>query len=307
MVTAPIDRIKLLYQIDSNQAFNLRHGVGTVQRIVETSGVSALWRGNTAALARDVPYAAILFSTFSIYEDAICTGCGRPPGLSSRLLAGSAAGATATFLTYPLDVLRARYAADLAAKPRHGSYALAVREILKREGISALFFGLRPTLLGIVPYSGLAFASFETLKASMRRMLGLGAAEPLPAAYGLAAGAAAGLFAQGCTYPLHIVRRRMQVHGVGGGRGAAGAAGAVAAYDGIVHGLRTIYANEGLLNGLFKGFTLTLLKGPLQSAIGFAVNDHLKGTLASMERRRWGGGSMQPAQRCEGDVKNAPR
>ena len=46
------------------------------------------------------------------------------------------------------------------------------------HGQAALFAGLRPTLLGIMPYSALSFAAFETLKALlMSRNLEAAAAE----------------------------------------------------------------------------------------------------------------------------------
>ena len=35
-----------------------------------------------------------------------------------------------------------------------------------QQGASAFFAGLRPTLMGIAPYSALSFAAFETLKVS---------------------------------------------------------------------------------------------------------------------------------------------
>ena len=59
-------------------------------------------------------------------------------------------------------------------------------------------------------------------------------------------GGAAGLFAQTSTYPLHVVRRRMQ-------------AGKVT-YKSTWHGLRSIYATEGVMGGLYKGLTLTFVK-----------------------------------------------
>jgi len=41
-------------------------------------------------------------------------------------------------------------------------------------------------------------------------------------------------------------------------------------------GLKALHASEGVSGGLFKGLQLTFLKGPLQSAIGYAVNDECK-------------------------------
>ena len=47
-------------------------------------------------------------------------------------------------------------------------------------------------------------------------------------------------------------------------------------YRSTWHGLRKIYLREGVAGGLYKGLTLTFVKGPLQSAIGFTVNDTCK-------------------------------
>ena len=69
-------------------------------------------------------------------------------GNKTSLLAGATAGVTATFLTYPLDVLRARQAVGF----NYRNYIIAVEEILLREGSRGLFKGLSPTLLGMIPY-----------------------------------------------------------------------------------------------------------------------------------------------------------
>ncbi|KOO28328.1 mitochondrial carrier protein [Chrysochromulina tobinii] len=262
--TAPIDRVKLMYQVSPDRVFSVSAAMSTAQRIVNTSGVMGLWRGNSIAVLRDVPYAAIIFSSYAMIEESICGHLQRSPDVWSRSAAGGTAGAIATCLTYPLDVLRARFGAEWEGKPRYGSYYQGVREILRSEGAAALFAGLRPTLLGIMPYSALSFAAFETFKAALHAW-NLYSPYELSVAQKLAAGGVAGLFAQSSTYPLHVVRRRMQA-GHGG-------------YHSTWHALRSIYVNEGVAGGLYKGLTLTFVKGPLQSAIGFTVNDYCKKVL----------------------------
>ena len=165
--TAPIDRVKLMYQVSPDRVFSVSAAMSTAQRIVNTSGVMGLWRGNSIAVLRDVPYAAIIFSSYAMIEESICGRLQHSPDVWSRSAAGGAAGAIATCLTYPLDVLRARFGAEWEGKPRYGSYYQGVREILRSEGAAALFAGLRPTLLGIMPYSALSFAAFETFKAAI--------------------------------------------------------------------------------------------------------------------------------------------
>jgi hypothetical protein len=60
-------------------------------------------------------------------------------------------------------------------------------------------------------YAGLSFATFETLKATYREKKGYDHDSDIPTPYRLMFGGSAALFAQSMTYPLDLVRRRMQV------------------------------------------------------------------------------------------------
>ena len=82
----------------------------------------------------------------------------------ARFVAGAMSGATATTLTYPLDLLRARFAAGVETHKKAAIEDLV--EIMKTRGVRGLASGLTPTLLGIMPYAGISFATFETLKAA---------------------------------------------------------------------------------------------------------------------------------------------
>ena len=97
--TAPIDRVKLMYQVSPDRIFSITEGLRTVRTIVNTSGVSGLWRGNSVAILRDVPYAAIIFSSYAMLEESFCGCLERRSDVWSRSAAGCAAGALATCLT----------------------------------------------------------------------------------------------------------------------------------------------------------------------------------------------------------------
>ena len=62
-VVAPIDRIKILYQVTSAQ-FRLRDVPKVAYSIVEKEGWAALWKGNTATMIRVFPYSGIQFMIF---------------------------------------------------------------------------------------------------------------------------------------------------------------------------------------------------------------------------------------------------
>lgn len=284
-----------MYTVNVEKQLTLPAVGRTVARIVREGGVTDLWRGNGAAVVRDVPYAAIIFSSFSLFEEAICGSLQRPPDVWTRGASGCLAGVVATCLTYPLDVLRARFGAEWSGR-QYFSYRHGISTIVRTEGLGALFAGLRPTVLGVMPYSALSFAAFETFKALLlereaqnelertRAAAARGAAarapgrptwpdreawrslrppsHDLPVVQKLVAGGVAGAIAQTATYPLHVVRRRLQVQ--------------PNAYASIRSALTAIYAVEGVAGGLYKGLSLTLVKGPIQSALGFTVNDQCK-------------------------------
>ena len=67
-VTAPIDRVKILYQVAAGRRFTLALGMQTARDIVTQHGTAALWRGNGAAMYRVVPYSGIAFSCFDRYH-----------------------------------------------------------------------------------------------------------------------------------------------------------------------------------------------------------------------------------------------
>jgi len=143
---APVDRVKILYQVSAERRYTIWSALKTAQNITQTTGVRGLWRGNGAALLRVAPYSSVAFTSFDIYKHELIARLGTEHETGARFLAGAMAGLTATAVTYPLDLLRARQAAHWGAEPLYSSYSQGLREITAKEGWGALFAGVRPTL-----------------------------------------------------------------------------------------------------------------------------------------------------------------
>lgn len=87
-------------------------------------------------------------------------------------------------------------------------------------------------------------------------------------------GAIAGVCSQSSSYPLDIVRRRMQTTGV--------MPNCTDQYLTISGTIAKIYREEGIIRGFYKGLSMNWIKGPLAVGISFATYDHIKGLLSEI-------------------------
>jgi hypothetical protein len=85
-----------------------------------------------------------------------------------RFLAGSLAGITSQSLTYPLDLARARMA--VTHKEQYRTLQQVFIKIWYEEGPRTFYRGYLPTVLGVVPYAGVSFFTYDTLK---RKYMGM--------------------------------------------------------------------------------------------------------------------------------------
>ena len=142
-----------------------------------------------------------------------------------------------------------------------------VTKIYREEGLSAYYRGLFPTLLGIVPYAGISFFTYESLKKLYSDAFH--DSRKLNPLHRLLFGACAGLFGQSATYPLDIIRRRMQTDGISGPSRPE--------YNRMWSTAKYVYATEGLKKGLYKGLSMNWVKGPIAVGVSFTTFDLLHG------------------------------
>ncbi|KAM6216855.1 mitochondrial coenzyme A transporter SLC25A42 [Rhynchocyon petersi] len=266
---APLDRTKIIFQVSSKR-FSAKEAFRLLYYTYLNEGFFSLWRGNSATMVRVVPYAAIQFSAHEEYKRVLgryygFCGDALPPW--PRLLAGALAGTTAASLTYPLDLVRARMA--VTPKEMYSNIFHVFIRISREEGLKTLYHGFTPTLLGVIPYAGLSFFTYETLKNLHKEYSGH--RQPYPFER-MIFGACAGIIGQSASYPLDVVRRRMQTAGVTGYPRTS-----------IVRTLYTIVREEGAVRGLYKGLSMNWLKGPIAVGISFTTFDLMQILLEHLQ------------------------
>lgn len=234
---APFDVLKIRFQIqeqthpDQKQYRSISQAV---KLIIREEGILAFWKGNLAAELMVLPYGAVSFLAYSqcrnVLENAIQAHYHQIDPLNLNpahkkkshhivsLASGSFSGLCATTATYPLDLLRTRFAAQQEPKLYH-SLAHAARMIWSREGLRGFYVGMWPTLVGIVPLMALQFGSYEAIRQAIRNMKAIQEPGLDPEDITLTfveqgmSGFLAGVTAKFLTMPLDTIKRRFQVAG----------------------------------------------------------------------------------------------
>lgn len=264
--SAPLDRIKLLFQVQavasSGTSATAYTGVGQAfYKIYSEEGILSFWKGNGVNVIRVAPYAAAQLSSNDYYKTLLADEHGKL-GVPQRLLAGAMAGMTGTALTHPLDTVRLRL-----ALPNHGYKGMVhcFSTVYRMEGVGALYKGLGPTLAGIAPYAAINFASYDIAK---RMYYGEDGKEDRIS--NLVVGGASGTFSATVCYPLDTIRRRMQMKGK--------------TYNGMLDAMTTIARTEGM-RGFFRGWAANTLKVVPQNSIRFVSFEILKDLLNVPEKK----------------------
>lgn len=134
--------------------------------------MQGLWRGTTPALGLTVPYCAVQFAVLNQCKAlAASQGWNDSKWASAVSFAsGSAAGAAATFVSYPFDLLRTVLASQ-GQPPLYKGMVDAAKGIWKQNGPKGLFTGVNITLLEIIPYAGIQFGVYDILNQSSGKFL----------------------------------------------------------------------------------------------------------------------------------------
>ncbi|KAF8924505.1 mitochondrial thiamine pyrophosphate transporter [Dissophora ornata] len=242
--------------------------------IAREEGIRGLWKGNLAAEYLYLTYSGIQFLVYqqtkvllnktaetatqkAVATAAAITGSGTivpttglavvaaPLSIVATLtkasavqsfIAGANAGIVATASTYPFDLLRTRFAVQRDIK--------ASRHIYQLDGIRGFYRGMSPALIQVVPYMGIVFGSYDTLKSlaawlkykanieSSYSKPTITTGSSLPSSQpenekrkkrkvgkfflgieDLMCGALSGIISKTGVYPLDMVRKRLQIQG----------------------------------------------------------------------------------------------
>ncbi|KAI9163617.1 mitochondrial carrier [Paramyrothecium foliicola] len=219
-----------------------------------------------------------------------------------HMMAGGVGGMTAATLTAPLDVLKTRlqsdfYQAQLRAARAAAAQTQAVAQlnparaaihhlndtlsilatVYRTEGWRALFKGLGPNLVGVVPARSINFFVYGNGKRLMSDHWNGG--EEAPWVH-ISAGIVAGVATSTATNPIWMVKTRLQLD-----KNVSERSRGVMQrqYRNSLDCVRQILRDEGM-RGLYKGMSASYL-GVAESTLQWTLYEQLKASLARREAR----------------------
>jgi solute carrier family 25 (adenine nucleotide translocator) protein 4/5/6/31 len=260
-MTAPIERIKLVVQtqdanpkIRSGEVPRYKGIADCGSRIYNEQGMRRFWDGNFTNCIRYFPTQAFNLSfkdtfkrMFPKYDPK--TEFGKFFG--ANLVSGGMAAAGSLTIVYPLDYARTRLASDVGSgKKSFSGLGDCIMKTMKGPGgFLALYTGFGVSVCGIVGYRGLQLGCFDTIVGlnPYKKDRGI-----LGALTTFAAAQSAITIGAGATYPFDTVRRRLQMQSEKPVEEHL--------YKGTMHCFKTVASEEGMVAGLYKGFTANILR-----------------------------------------------
>lgn len=200
---------------------------------------------------------------------------------TNQFLAGAAAGAIQCVICCPMELAKTRMQMQGTGEKKKSTRKLyknsldCLVRIYRREGLSGVNRGMLTTLIRETPGFGVYFLAYDVLT----RSLGCEADDRYMIPKLLFAGGMAGIASWLSTYPVDVIKSRLQADGVGG----------VNQYSSIADCVRQSVRREGYMV-FTRGLTSTLLRAFPVNAATFATV-----TLVLMYARR----AEEVPQDCE--------
>lgn len=168
VLMTPTERIKCLLQIQQQGGTAKYSGMlDCAQQVYREGGIRSLYRGTFATLLRDVPGSVIWFGTYEFIkkELMILQGIDQTKGALSPLAvltAGGLAGMACWAVTIPPDVLKSRF--QTAPEGTYKGLWDVYTKLMREEGASALFTGMRPAMIRAFPANAACFFGMEVAR-----------------------------------------------------------------------------------------------------------------------------------------------
>ncbi|XP_041438553.1 mitochondrial ornithine transporter 1 isoform X2 [Xenopus laevis] len=132
-----------------------------VKGIVQREGLLGFYNGLTSTICREMPGYFLFFGGYELSRSFFASGGSKDELGPFALMASGGFGGIALWLAvYPIDCVKSRIQV-LSISGKQAGFMKTFLHIVKTEGVSALYSGLKPTLIRAFPANGALFLAYE--------------------------------------------------------------------------------------------------------------------------------------------------
>lgn len=240
-----------------------------IKKIYATEGLRAFWKGHAAAQTMGISYGVLQLPVFEFVTRQTCEylRVEKTREFQALMCGGVAAGIT-QFIVQPIDTIRVRMVATGGGGGSGGVYKSFSSAIFHHIGsvdrALCLWKGTKPAIIGIIPYTSLQFM-FVTFFQRFTDSSG-------------AAGFCGGLCAKMITYPLDLVKKRLQVQASFNRPKMDGRLN----YTGILDCGRDMLRHERGIKNLYRGGSVAVFKSATTACLVWSTYHKFQGLIMSL-------------------------
>lgn len=208
--------------------------------------MSGLYRGMSSPIAGVAMVNSIVFGVYGHTQRHLS----EPDRLSAHFLAGVSAGLAQTPVSSPIELAKTRLQLQSPLQSDSRGPIQCLRNIYKKEGYRGVFKGLNITFLREGPSYGVYFVTYEMLTKTSSK-------QPISTPHMLLAGGLAGTASWVISYPIDVIKSRIQAESSD-------------RYSGALDCLKKSIRAEGY-SCLYRGLNSTILRAFPTNAATFTV------------------------------------
>jgi solute carrier family 25 phosphate transporter 23/24/25/41 len=283
--TAPLDRLKILYQVNyTGKGLRPPSMITGLSQVYRQDGFKGLFRGNLMSLLKSTPDTAIKLYIFEKCKSRLKSVYGEKLSSSHLFIAGAVAGVTANFTIFPLDVIKTR----LSAAPSgtySGIFDTAVK-LYKEGGVGIFYKGVEASMCCVIPNSGLNLLFYELFKRALSGSYSSNNAASLSTPLLMLIGGLSSMFSSTLLYPFQTIQSRIIMQGLPKSSDYKylrynspyyynGHELVFQKRQSMIQIIKSTLAIEGVA-GFFKGYGPGISKIILGNALGFGLYERIK-------------------------------
>ena len=248
-ITSPLEVTKMLQQNYPNY-YGKSSTFTIIKNIYTQNGLRALFKGNFTNCLRIIPQNATQLAFYNYFKKGFDEKLPNHSNLSS-FLSASSAGIISYSVIYPLETARSKLSVDISGSNKQYTNLLStLRYTVKNQGVKSLYNGWLISSIGMIPYQGITFSTFNYVKnrynPDNNKLINL----PI--------GSFASLCAVTVTYPCDVIKRKYHLSGELGNK----------QYTSYKQLLGSMLRESGII-GFYRGIFPTYLKMIPASALFF--------------------------------------